>query len=103
MNRHDHFTFKRGLVRIFLRTKDVSLIGSMKEQLADVEEADLESATPEVGHQLLKSLVDPIVKFLKEFESTSDSQDESHIPEQDMGYEACASYLDAHNRRLSVY
>jgi len=63
----DHFTFKGGVIRTFLRTKDVSLIGSMKEQPADVEEADLKSATPEVGHKLLKSLVDLIVEFLKEF------------------------------------
>ncbi|MGD0176039.1 MAG: creatininase family protein [Candidatus Bathyarchaeia archaeon] len=63
----DHFTFKGGMIRTFLRTKDVSLIGSMKEQPEGGEEADLKSATPEVGHRLMKSLVNLIIEFLKEF------------------------------------
>jgi len=59
--------FKGARFRTFLRTKDVSKVGSMTEQL-DPKTVDLQLATPQVGHRILESAADVIVEFINEFQ-----------------------------------
>jgi creatinine amidohydrolase len=59
--------FKGVRVRTFLRTKDVSKVGSMTEQL-DPKTVDLRLATPQVGLRILESAADRIAEFIAEFQ-----------------------------------
>jgi creatinine amidohydrolase/Fe(II)-dependent formamide hydrolase-like protein len=67
----DYFKYKGMTVRTYLRTKDISSIGSMREQLHEFKEPDIKSATHEVGLNLLQTLADSIAEFIGEFNKLS--------------------------------
>lgn len=59
--------FKGGLFRTFLRTRDISSLGSMVEQFTPSPERDLSLVPTEYGHAYLDALTDLIVEFIQEF------------------------------------
>ncbi len=62
--------YKDGLVRIILRTADVSDTGSMTEQHPDRLQAttDYTSVTKEFAERLMKEVVDYISEFIRDFD-----------------------------------
>jgi creatinine amidohydrolase len=61
----------RGIkIGTFLRTSDVSKVGSMVEQ-ADAKPIDYSRATPEVGRRIIGDAAQKIVAFIEEFQKLS--------------------------------
>jgi creatinine amidohydrolase len=70
--------FKGGIFRTFLRTRDISSLGSMVEQFTKSPERDLSSVPVEYGHAYLGALTELIVEFVQDFSKVGPFEPTEH-------------------------